>query len=80
MSHEFYQVMVGSPAMSIHGWKQLAQWSIQYSCLSEKQKARANQIFNKEWEDFCTWVVKTFKEEADKLEITPEGKLKQLEA
>ncbi|KAF1999948.1 Metallo-dependent hydrolase [Amniculicola lignicola CBS 123094] len=60
MSHEFYQVMVGSPAISIHSWKQLALWSLEYSCLSESDKAKGYEIFNKAWEDFCYWVVETY--------------------
>ncbi|KAF2466065.1 Metallo-dependent hydrolase [Lindgomyces ingoldianus] len=57
MSHEFYQIMVGAPAISIHSWKQLARWSLEYSCLSEEQKKEAYKIFEKDWEKFCEGVV-----------------------
>ncbi|KAF2198465.1 cat eye syndrome critical region protein 1 [Delitschia confertaspora ATCC 74209] len=68
MSHEFYQVMVGSPAMTIHGWKQLALWSLKYSCLSKQEKTRAESIFMKEWEGFCAEVVTIYQDFADKLD------------
>ena len=68
MSHEFYQVMVGSPAMTIHGWKQLAEWSLDYSCLSPEQKIEAHEIFAKDWEEFCEWIVTTYGEIADSLD------------
>jgi adenosine deaminase CECR1 len=60
MSHEFYQIMVGSPTISIHSWKQLALWSLEYSCLSDEEKQRGEQIFMKAWEAFCGYVVKEY--------------------
>jgi adenosine deaminase CECR1 len=60
--------MVGTPIMNIYGWRQLAEWSLQYSCLSDKQKAQGLQIFRREWADFCDWVVETYGEHAAKLD------------
>jgi adenosine deaminase CECR1 len=57
MSHEFYQIMVGAPSMSLHSWKQLARWSIDYSCLSDKQKSDGHEILAKDWTKFCKLVV-----------------------
>lgn len=67
LSFEFYQVMVGDTRMSVHGWKQLAQWSIQHSCLSDAEGMRAMAIFERDWGDFCDWVVATYGEYADGL-------------
>lgn len=64
LSHEFYQVMVGDTRMSIHGWKQLAEWSIEHSCLSSVQRKGALEIFAAEWETFCQWVVDSYGEYA----------------
>ncbi|KAF2398678.1 cat eye syndrome critical region protein 1 [Trichodelitschia bisporula] len=67
VSHEFYQVMVGSMSMSLYGWRQLVNWSIQYSCLSKPEQEQAKQILEKEWVTFCHFVVDTYgKEFADK--------------
>jgi adenosine deaminase CECR1 len=60
MSHEFYQIMVGAPTMSLYSWKQLARWSIDYSCLSEDDKPRGHEILNRDWKEFCSEIVKEY--------------------
>ena len=67
LSHEFYQVMVGDPRMTIHGWKQLAEWSIEHSCLSPTEIKGAKKIHAAAWEAFCQWIVSTYGSEADAL-------------
>ena len=57
MSHEFYQIMVGAPTMSIYSWKQLARWSIDYSCLSMAEKSKGHEILTQDWKSFCQHVV-----------------------
>ncbi|KAH7113860.1 hypothetical protein B0J11DRAFT_141912 [Dendryphion nanum] len=71
MSHEFYQIMVGAPTISIHSWKQLALWSLEYSCLSEVQKQDAREKYLKTWEVFCQQVVTEFGHlcEGDKINL-----------
>ena len=63
LSHEFYQVMVGDPRMTIHGWKQLAEWSIEHSCLDERQIRQAKEIHARDWEQFCKSIVEKYKAE-----------------
>ncbi|PVH97542.1 Metallo-dependent hydrolase [Periconia macrospinosa] len=60
MSHEFYQIMVGSPTISVHSWKQLALWSLEYSCLSEEEKEQGKIYFMDAWNDFCDHVVRKY--------------------
>lgn len=69
VSHEFYQVMVGSPTMSIHGWRQLVEWSVQYSCLSERDQTEAMAILKNEWELFCKWIIDEYGAYADTLDV-----------
>ena len=69
VSYEFYQIMVGSPTMSLHGWRQLAEWSIQYSCLTTAEKEEAFSIFSREWEVFCGWIIEEFDAYADTLDV-----------
>jgi len=57
MSHEFYQIMVGAPTMSLYSWKQLARWSIDYSCLSDKEKEDGHMYLDQSWEVFCRLIV-----------------------
>lgn len=65
LSHEFYQVMVGDPRMTIHGWKQMAEWSIEHSCLNRFEIQQAKEIYAREWEEFCEWVVAEYGAEVD---------------
>jgi adenosine deaminase CECR1 len=62
MSHEFYQIMVGAPSMSLYSWKQLALWSIEYSCLSDPDKAKGKNILLQTWAVFCAEIVKDYGE------------------
>lgn len=57
MNHEFYQIMVGTPTMSLYSWKQLARWSIEYSCLSKSDKKKGLEILDTAWQKFCQIVV-----------------------
>jgi adenosine deaminase CECR1 len=67
LSHEFYQVMVGDTRMTIHGWRQLIEWSLEHSCLTEAEHAQAQKIFARDWEAFCAGVVRDHGEYADSL-------------
>lgn len=60
MSHEFYQIMVGAPTMSLYSWKQLAWWSLEYSCLSLKEQIRGRTILDASWKVFCKRIVDTY--------------------
>ncbi|KAF2260166.1 Metallo-dependent hydrolase [Lojkania enalia] len=57
MSHEFYQIMVGSPSITIHSWKQLAIWSLEYSCLSKPEKRKGLMLLKRSWKQFCEDIV-----------------------
>jgi adenosine deaminase CECR1 len=52
--------MVGSPAISIHSWKQLALWSLEYSCLNPVQKKQGKEYFLKSWNEFCSEVIRDY--------------------
>lgn len=60
MSHEFYQIMVGAPSISIHSWKQLALWSLEYSCLSDAEKLEGKVKYLVTWEAFCGQIVEQY--------------------
>jgi adenosine deaminase CECR1 len=52
--------MVGAPTMSLYSWKQLARWSIDYSCLSKKEQLKGHRILDQEWSIFCSDIVNEF--------------------
>ena len=70
VSHEFYQIMVGSTSMNIHGWRQLVEWSIKHSCLKDGEKERAREILKREWAQFCAWIIEEYGAHAKELDVT----------
>jgi adenosine deaminase CECR1 len=52
--------MVGAPTMSLYSWKQLAKWSIDYSCLNDDQQKKGHKILTTAWTEFCAYVVNTY--------------------
>jgi adenosine deaminase CECR1 len=51
--------MAGNPDINLFGWKQLAKWSIQHSCLSEKELHRMLLEWEKRWQDFIDAVAES---------------------
>lgn len=72
--------MIGSESMSLFGWKQLAKWSLEHSCMEPPLKKKVKKEWERRWEDFCYWIVEEFSDD-EQLEAwrTPtqkqEGKL-----
>ena len=60
LSHDFYQIMVGWSSMSLFGWRQLAEWSIEFSCLDGEQRAELAEFHRQQWEEFCRWIVESY--------------------
>jgi len=60
LSHDFYQVLMGSNVMSLTGWRVLAEWSIEYSCMGDGEKSVALQLFRTAWDGFCQEVITTY--------------------
>ncbi len=61
LSHDFYQAMAGKGDMTLHGWRQLIEWSIEHSCLEKEQKDSVHSAWKVMWEDFCRWIVAEYK-------------------
>ncbi|KAJ5609943.1 hypothetical protein N7510_006662 [Penicillium lagena] len=59
-SHELYQLTIGSRKISLPGWKRLAEWSFDYSCMDEDEKICRQKRFQEDWQLFCTWIVENF--------------------
>lgn len=56
--------------MNLHGWRQLAEWSLEYSCLNHDEKERGMNIFRREWEKACERIITEYGAHADSLDIT----------
>lgn len=46
--------------MTLYSWKQLARWSIEYSCLSPDEKTEGQRLLDKSWIEFCDNVIKRY--------------------
>ncbi|KAG4426393.1 hypothetical protein IFR04_000576 [Cadophora malorum] len=57
LSHDFYQVMIGAESMSLQGWKQLAKWSLDHSCMDPEQMKAVTAEWTRKWDEFCQWIV-----------------------
>ncbi|GAB1315879.1 Adenosine deaminase domain-containing protein [Madurella fahalii] len=57
LSHDFYQVLAGKSDMTLHGLRQLIEWSIEYSCMEPDLKTEVRAHWEKEWNDFCQRIV-----------------------
>ncbi|KAH8811980.1 adenosine deaminase family protein-like protein [Xylogone sp. PMI_703] len=60
LSHDFYQVMIGSNAMDLYGWKQLIIWSLEKSCMSDAERESVTREWEVRWDEFCQWIVKEY--------------------
>lgn len=52
--------MVGKDDMTLHGWRQLIEWSLDHACMSESERAKVRETWGKEWDGFITWVIDTY--------------------
>ncbi|CAN8098475.1 unnamed protein product [Discula destructiva] len=60
LSHDFYQVMVGKSTMTLYGWKQLIEWSLQHSCLSKEEYASIHETWLQKWDKFLDEILAEF--------------------
>ncbi|KAH8753338.1 hypothetical protein F5883DRAFT_632851 [Diaporthe sp. PMI_573] len=60
LSHDFYQAMIGRPDMTLFGWKQLIEWSIEHACMSPVEQQDVRRVWNARWERFLDGVIEEF--------------------
>ncbi|CAO1626557.1 unnamed protein product [Sympodiomycopsis kandeliae] len=60
LSYDFYQVFTASKASTIASLYTLAKTSIDHSRLTDKERQVHLETFEKQWAQFCSWVVKEF--------------------
>ncbi|KAF9876330.1 putative adenosine/AMP deaminase [Colletotrichum karsti] len=64
LSHDFYQVMVGKSDMTLHGWRQLIEWSLEHSCMSKEELKPVYAKWEELWEEFLDWIISEYAEPA----------------
>ena len=50
--------------MDLHGWRQLIEWSLEHSCMSEEERASVWSEWEKRWELFLDWIIQTYGDES----------------
>ncbi|KAI1458779.1 Metallo-dependent hydrolase [Annulohypoxylon moriforme] len=51
LSHDFYEFLVGNRNMNLFGWRQLARWSIDHSCMSLVERERVLAEWERRWRE-----------------------------
>ncbi|KAI0437603.1 hypothetical protein F4803DRAFT_538021 [Xylaria telfairii] len=69
LSHDFYEVMAGHRKINLYGWKQLARWSIEHSCLSTDERRRTLIEWEKRWQEFIDILVRASNNEPQPTDI-----------
>jgi adenosine deaminase CECR1 len=65
LSSDFYQVFAGKVDMTLFGWKQLALWSIDHSCLEPEKMQEVRTEWNKLWYNFCHEIIRGYGREEE---------------
>ncbi|EJT80143.1 hypothetical protein GGTG_00147 [Gaeumannomyces tritici R3-111a-1] len=73
LSHDFYQVFVGRDDFTLHGWRQLIEWSLEHACLDEIEHTKVYNEWNKLWDEFLDWILETYEVLLDKTNTTRTG-------
>ncbi|KAK3350074.1 hypothetical protein B0T25DRAFT_549729 [Lasiosphaeria hispida] len=60
LSHDFYQTMAGKSDLTLHGWRQLIEWSLEHSCLEDDARSIIYQEWEDMWKKFCESIVKEY--------------------
>jgi adenosine deaminase CECR1 len=63
--------MIGSESMNLLGWKQLAKWSLEHSCMSPKEMEGVTAEWETQWHDFCQWIVDEYGPKLENWEPAP---------
>lgn len=44
--------------MTLHGWRQLIEWSIEHSCMDEDEKRMVHSEWLARWMQFCDDIIR----------------------
>ncbi|KAI0878637.1 hypothetical protein GGS24DRAFT_442483 [Hypoxylon argillaceum] len=77
LSHDFYEVIAGNRKINLYGWKQLARWSIEHSCLSTEERGRMLVEWERRWQEFINALTETSKSGSRLAEISDLEKVRE---
>ncbi|KAI9148671.1 Adenosine deaminase CECR1-A [Paramyrothecium foliicola] len=61
LSRDFYQVLIGKADMTVYGWRQLIEWSIEHACMSEEERFSVFSAWEIKWDAWLQWVIQEYK-------------------
>ncbi|KAL2136431.1 hypothetical protein VTI74DRAFT_3664 [Chaetomium olivicolor] len=76
LSHDFYQIMAGKSDMTLHGLRQLVEWSIEHSCMEPALMREVRESWEAMWDDFCHRIARgdfSLKDETAKMVAEGDG-------
>lgn len=60
--------------MTLFGWRVLAEWGIEHSCMDVEQRNDAFKTWEANWKAFCEWIVEEFGPEYLKFPVSTQVK------
>ena len=48
--------MIGKDDMTLHGWRQLIEWSLEHSRMSDDERAEVKKKWQDRWDEFLRWM------------------------
>ncbi|KAK3394978.1 hypothetical protein B0H63DRAFT_492050 [Podospora didyma] len=60
LSHDFYQVLAGNSDITLHGWRQLIEWSLEHLCTSKDKSVGIYSQWENHWNEFLQWIIETY--------------------
>jgi adenosine deaminase CECR1 len=51
--------MAGKTDMTLFGWKQLIQWSLEHACIDPEARREMTRQWEKHWDVFTRWINET---------------------
>lgn len=57
--------MIGRDDMTLHGWRQLIEWSLEHSRMDEAERAAAQDRWEGLWNDFLDWMMAKYEKDPE---------------
>lgn len=54
--------MIGKDDMTLHGWRQLIEWSLEHSRMDVEELTKARKKWEGLWNDFLDWMIATYED------------------
>ncbi|KAK0628280.1 hypothetical protein B0T17DRAFT_504973 [Bombardia bombarda] len=52
--------MIGKADMTVHGWRQLIEWSLEHACMDEAERVKIFTSWERRWKGWLKWVIEDY--------------------